>query len=623
MKKKLTHSLPAKIIAFFLLVITASMILGSALAAFWMVDYEFYTKSENRIKTEIFSEMSRSDGRTLLYSYLRDDTDYINEFCNETNVGFEVLVDSEKEDKKIFPNNMNRQTSLVIEHQFDKDEVATVEQFVEESYTVKIYIDDAFPQTDKYSFSNQVLTLVYSLRYGIWIIGLLSLLSSITLFIFLLCAAGHKAGYEDIVANGDVTMPFDLYLGIYAAAVVTVIAFVNANLYGVESYIAIALGVPALLILMMLFSINFAVRIKLGRWWENTIFYRLILLTLRILKAVWICIVRLLRNLPLIWKTLILVSAGSLILLLSAMSCNAGHQAMLWLVFNVTLVPFFLYIALVLRKLQKGSEALATGDLSYQVKTRWMFWDFRRAGENLNQIADGMTQAVDERMRSERFKTELITNVSHDIKTPLTSIINYADLIGKETIENEKINEYTEVLLRQSERLKKLIEDLVEASKASTGSIDVHLAPCEIGVLLVQTVGEYEQKLSNAGLELVVNKPEEPVIVLADGRQLWRVFDNLMNNVCKYAQNGTRVYIAVEEYDKDVVIIFKNTSKYPLNISAEELMERFVRGDSSRNSGGNGLGLSIARSLSELQNGKLALTIDGDLFKVTLNFNKI
>jgi signal transduction histidine kinase len=234
-----------------------------------------------------------------------------------------------------------------------------------------------------------------------------------------------------------------------------------------------------------------------------------------------------------------------------------------------------------------------------------------------------MSLAVDERMKSERLKTELITNVSHDIKTPLTSIINYADLITKEPTDNEKITEYCEVLTRQSERLKKLIEDLVEASKASTGNLEVLLAPCEVGVLLTQAAGEYEKRLADGNLTLVTRQPEHPVTILADGRRLWRVFDNLMNNICKYAQPGTRVFLTLEDTDGQAVISFKNISRCELDVSSDELLERFVRGDSSRSTEGSGLGLSIAQSLTELQNGTLALTIDGDLFKVTLRFSTI
>ena len=270
-----------------------------------------------------------------------------------------------------------------------------------------------------------------------------------------------------------------------------------------------------------------------------------------------------------------------------------------------------------------GPWAAASGDLSYQVDTSRMVLDFKSHGEDLNHIAQGMAAAVDQRMRSERMKTELITNVSHDIKTPLTSIINYADLIGKEPPNSEKIPEYAAVLTRQSERLKRLIEDLVEASKASTGNLEVNLAPCQPGVLLTQAAGEYEQKLKDAGLDLVTRQPETAVTILADGRRLWRVFDNLMNNICKYAQRGTRVYLTLEERDGQAVISFKNTSRAPLDIPAEELLERFVRGDAARGGEGNGLGLSIARSLTELQKGTLELTVDGDLFKVVLRFSEL
>lgn len=233
-----------------------------------------------------------------------------------------------------------------------------------------------------------------------------------------------------------------------------------------------------------------------------------------------------------------------------------------------------------------------------------------------------MTKAVDERMKSERLKTELITNVSHDIKTPLTSIINYVDLLSKEELHNEKAAEYLEVLDRQSSKLKKLIEDLVEASKASSGNLAVDSQQLEVGVFMTQTVGEFEEKLAAAGLELIISKPDEPVYIMADGRHVWRVIDNLMNNICKYAQTGSRVYVNLEAVSARVSITFRNISKYPLNISGDELMERFVRGDTSRNTEGHGLGLSIAQSLMKLIDGEMEIVVDGDLFKVILAFNR-
>ena len=283
----------------------------------------------------------------------------------------------------------------------------------------------------------------------------------------------------------------------------------------------------------------------------------------------------------------------------------------------------FFIMALQFHKLQEGSRRIAEGDLQHKIDTTKMFWEFKKHADNLNRISDGMSHAVDERMKSERFKTELITNVSHDIKTPLTSIINYVDLLEKTDVQDETAKEYLEVLERQSARLKKLIEDLIEASKASTGNLSVNMEELEANVFVTQILGEFEEKIANAGLELIINKPEEEIPVQADGRHLWRVVDNLMNNICKYAQPDSRVYINLEQTPDKTMLTFKNMSKYPLNITSEELMERFVRGDSSRNTEGNGLGLSIAKSLMELMNGKLSLYVDGDLFKVVLEFPKV
>ena len=227
---------------------------------------------------------------------------------------------------------------------------------------------------------------------------------------------------------------------------------------------------------------------------------------------------------------------------------------------------------------------------------------------------------MEEQIRSERLKTELITNVSHDIKTPLTSIVNYVDLLSREDIPEGPAREYLEVLRRQSARLRKLTEDLIEASKAATGNIEVHAEPMDVNVLLSQAAGEYEEKLRGLELEPVLTFGSETTEILADGRLLWRVFDNLMSNICKYALPGTRVYLSTAVAKGAVEITFRNISRYPLNITSSELMERFVRGDASRSTEGSGLGLSIAQSLTTLQGGDFDLTIDGDLFKAVLRF---
>lgn len=284
---------------------------------------------------------------------------------------------------------------------------------------------------------------------------------------------------------------------------------------------------------------------------------------------------------------------------------------------------FVLKVIYQMEALQEHARKMAGGNLEKQADISNMFWEFKKHGVYLNQIGEGMASAVNERIKSERFKTELITNVSHDIKTPLTSIINYVDLLKKEEITQPGALEYIEVLERQSARLKKLIEDLMEASKASTGNIVVELELCDINILLTQTIGEFEEKLNNKELSLIIDQSLENIFIMADNRHIWRIFDNLMNNICKYGQPGTRVYINIEATDKEVIIIFRNTSGYQLNISSDELLERFVRGDSSRHTEGSGLGLSIAQNLAELMGGSLKLHVDGDLFKVMLAFPRV
>ncbi len=339
-------------------------------------------------------------------------------------------------------------------------------------------------------------------------------------------------------------------------------------------------------------------------------------------KAIW----NLAReNTPLFIKGLVLMLVISFIEFMAIVICWWEMDVYLLLFFfaKIIEIPLFLAVFIQMQRLQDGSRRIAAGDLSQPIDTKRMFWEFKKHGENINKMSDGIALAVEDRMKSERFKTELITNVSHDIKTPLTSIINYVDLIKKEEIPNETVKEYIEVLDRQSARLKKLIEDLMEASKASTGNLTVHMEDCDVEVLLTQLIGEFEDKLAANQLEVVLQKPEHPVIVSADGRHMWRVLDNLLNNTCKYSLPGTRVYISLVQTGHEVKITFKNISKAALNIPSDELMERFVRGDSSRNTEGSGLGLSIAQSLTELMKGSMKLEIDGDLFKVMLTFKTI
>ena len=337
--------------------------------------------------------------------------------------------------------------------------------------------------------------------------------------------------------------------------------------------------------------------------------------------------------LPTVWKGVLVPLAVALVnLLLVLVSIDSGGSApflmlVLLVVFDVAVVWKYLEMLRQIVWLHDGAKRIAAGDLEYRVPVEIMKWEFKAHGEALNTIRSGIDAAVEERVKavqartnSDRMRSELLTNVSHDIKTPLTSIINYIDLLKKEHVEGEKAEEYIGVLDRQAVKLKKLLEDLIEASKASTGNIAVNAAPTNVGELLRQVTGEYAEKLLQAQLEPIITLPGKEAVIFADGRLLWRIFDNLMGNIVKYAMPQTRVYLDLRSDSELTVIAVKNISRERLNIAADELMERFVRGDSSRATEGSGLGLSIAQSLTELMGGTFELMIDGDLFKVRLAF---
>lgn len=276
------------------------------------------------------------------------------------------------------------------------------------------------------------------------------------------------------------------------------------------------------------------------------------------------------------------------------------------------------------KQIHDATEKIYKGDTSIKLDESIYTGVLKELAVYINDIAGGFSNAIEENLKSERMKTELITNVSHDIKTPLTSIINYVDLLKQENIQNEKAKEYIEILDNKSQRLKKLIEDLVEASKASSGNIKINKEVLNVKELLNQVTGEFEDKFNKRGLNIISKLPEETVYIKADNRYLYRVLENTYSNVAKYAEENTRVYVdCIIEAEDTVAIYVKNISKEELNISADELMQRFVRGDKARNTEGSGLGLSIAKSLTELQDGTFNIYLDGDLFKVAIKFKRV
>lgn len=299
---------------------------------------------------------------------------------------------------------------------------------------------------------------------------------------------------------------------------------------------------------------------------------------------------------------------------------TGGVEDALLLILNAGVLAVLILDGIQRQKLLEGVESMKSGKEESAIPAEHLFWNNRRMAEAVNELGEDLKSAVQEQMKSERMKADLITNVSHDLKTPLTSIINYVDLMKREPIENARAEEYLEVLDQKSQRLKQLTEDLVEASRASSGNVTLQITRIDLKELLMQTSGEFEERFAARGLRFVASYPQEPLYVKADGRRLWRIIENLYRNVEKYAMPHTRVYLDVTREGDEGVISMKNISEQPLNISAEELTERFTRGDESRTTEGSGLGLSIAKDLTELQNGRFEIYLDGDLFKVTVAF---
>lgn len=458
---------------------------------------------------------------------------------------------------------------------------------------------DGFP-----GYSYLVLTWLLN-HVGLTVfLTVLFLLLTLLCFGFSMASAGHWAAHEGVHLTWLDKIPADVWL----------VALICAVFAGWDVFYELAFAVfcAALAPVLLLFLCAFAAQCKAGTVLRGTLIARVLRLLWRIIRAVGRGLRRTVVALPLIWKTALVTLAVFFAEILY------GYVDGFFAVMKLVEFLAILYIALNLRILQKGGEKLAAGDYSQSIDTRPLIGDFKRYGQRMNELRTGMERAVREQTRAERMKTELITNVSHDIKTPLTSIVNYVDLLQKVDVQPETAREYIAVLDRQSRRLKKLTEDLVEASKASSGALPVDVQPTDVAVLFDQIVGEYQERLAGCRLTLVARPPEKPVSIQADGRLLSRVMDNLVSNICKYALEDTRVYVAAACDEETVTISFKNVSRDELNISPDELMERFVRGDASRHTEGSGLGLSIAGSLVQLMGGTFDLSIDGDLFRADI-----
>ena len=472
------------------------------------------------------------------------------------------------------------------------------------------------------------------------------------LAVYLCMAAGRKPGSEEIRPGGLNCIPLDIYL---AAVVLGAAGYVFCAAGGLDYFIQQSIltllsiygyGLYACCLAFVGFCFACAAQFKAPNfyWWRRSVTglcwrivvwcwrffwkflgwaYRILwsaaiavlLWMKKVLKKIGRFLAKAYRLLPLTWQWLL----GGLLVGGCTFPGLITDSSFLLVVSFAIAIAVVIYGANAFGTLLEAAKRMRAGDLDVKVDDRLMLGSFQDFAEELNGLNGVVQLAAQKQMKSERMRTELITNVTHDIKTPLTSIINYVDLLQKPHTEDEEAS-YLEVLSRQSGRMKKLIDDLIELSKASTGNIPVDLARIDAVEAVNQALGEFTDKLTAAELIPMFRPPEETLYIRADGRLVWRAMSNLLSNAVKYAQPGTRLYIDMVALDGKVCISFKNISRAPLNVSADELMERFVRGEASRNQEGSGLGLNIAKSVMELQHGTLELLVDGDLFKATLIF---
>ena len=532
-------------------------------------------------------------------------------------------------------------------------------------YTVELTLA---PGAYRFDGGYALLTQVWSCRNSLFFIMGACLLLFAVLAVYLCCAAGRKPGSEEVHAAGFNCIPLDIYLAggglIIFGLFMVIVQFNDAAGLFTQNIQTLCAGMLMAGYAMSLIFVSFcfacAAQFKTpgGYWWRNSVCWRCLDLLVKCVKGCfsgcgwllrklpkaaavfWDFLLMLLTPLRWLWKQIKKTCAKigksinrvysmmpltwqwlltGFIMVMLLFAALAGRSNLMVVLSLCACVAVVLYGAYCFGILLESAKRMGKGDLDTKVDDKYLTGAFKSFAGDLNDLAGVAVVAAQKQLKSERMKTELITNVSHDIKTPLTSIINYVDLLQKpHTPEEEKT--YLEVLNRQSQRLKKLIEDLMEMSKASTGNLTADITKLDAVESVNQALGEFADKLEKAQLTPVFRHPEESVAMMADGRLAWRVLSNLLSNTVKYALPGTRVYIDVMAVEGKVIISLKNISRDELNVDADELMERFVRGDDSRNTEGSGLGLNIAKTLMELQKGQLQLLVDGDLFKVTLIF---
>lgn len=631
-----------RVTAVILLIVLTVLSVGSGLAINCLCDYNFYgdngkTAWEYALQTRLQSDIA--DIEDYCYCYLQNSAgiDYptsrlasYDEEYNELNTN--VLFHAMDKNGKVFFGTYEPETDAY-QYRYSKNFSLYLDNGETVEGTIECFVRDELTAKDGYLTTYKWIKLANTLRYAIFFVLALSGIALLATLTFLTCGAGHKDENGVLVPSFIDRLPLDLLTLI--AIALEAVGLMCVGLTGlsevgmVEWHVVIIIVSVALMTVLLAYSMSLSVRVKLGEPWKNTVIYRVYKSLCRGgSRSFRRSVSRLsyFKRLVIIISVVGSVGAAAMVWL-AYRYFVAGDEVfeyylIYWIISRLIVIPVSIMIILNLHYLQEYGKRLAAGDLSESSEPHFFMGSFRKHEESLERLRRDMSDAAEQEIRTEKLKNELLTNISHDIKTPLTSIINYVGLLKRGSATPEHAAEYVEVLARNSEKIKKLLDDLLESSQASSGELEVHLAPTDVGVLLEQSAGEYGDMFEGNNLELVLTKPDGEVKILADSNLLCRVFENLISNICKYALPSTRIFLTVEDGDGKTVVTFKNIAKSAITKNTDELFERFVRGDSSRHTDGNGLGLSIAKSLTELQQGSMELAVDGDLFKVILTFKK-
>lgn len=654
MKIKL-KSLSDKVTAIALYLLCMTLVISMYLEISYMADYGFYDRAKGNSYPfmALMSEKIEKESEDIKeYVMLSLEQEYRG--INEEDTGYytytslhdkykkessNLIIVAQSGDGKLSISNLESDEKLSeIETCFESEKkISYFDEVTNKTYpvTIKIYVRKNFTADDIFSLTSSIIKIAQIIKYPTIIIMIVFVILAMLILAVLMVNINYTPGKMRFIDR----IPFDLFSVltiVFIGFVISMIVLMSADKTR-ENDIVLWNGACAILAFfvfcaILVYFLSLAVRIKAGHIYKSTLVYKLIS---RIRQGKSSDREKGYFKMPFVGKLIItvgfvlilnlgLIMFNYLRFLSKGTEYNFSVFALIQVAMAFAVGTLLFMIAINFNRLRESGKKLANGDYGENLDSRVMFGDFKAINDSFIALKEDMIKTLEEKNETEKMRSELIANISHDIKTPLTSIINYTDIIGSGKCSEAELNEYYEVINKQSKRLTTLLQNLIDVSQITSGSVKINLDNLNLDVFVSQVLDELSQKLTEKNLTVEKNLPDEDIYIVADGQKLWRIFENLISNVGKYAMPGTRVYLTVEETaDGRVMLELKNISEKKIEASPEKLLERFTRGDTARQSDGNGLGLSIIKNLTELQGGEFQIAVDGDLFKAMLFFDRV